>query len=178
MRRHQLLAAVVRLLALLLGGLAVIAAVVQAPSASSLEAHVALSAPPGWTAMSGVQEGRYEQRWIATQNGGVDPEAISPTSRYRTYSPWKGVASDRVVVRVSALSGPLGAISPTGPDAAFPLDWSRAERFDSDWDFEVWQLTFWAGGTRYLATAHIGSSASAVDRLAVRAVIATVRTTR
>jgi hypothetical protein len=112
--------------------------------------------------------------WVAAQNKPMDPEALSRTKQYRDYSVWKDIRSDRVLVRVHTAFTPA-VISVPLPEAAFPLDWSRAKRLPDDWGFEVWQLTFAVHQIPYAVVTHIGPDASPLDRAAVRAVIAGVR---
>ena len=157
--------------------LAIVAIVVEAPSAAM---HVptggplAISAPPGWFAAGGSEQGRYEVSWVAAQNKPMDPEALARTRQYRDYSVWKDILSDRVLVRVQTAFAP-GGFSTRLPEAAFPLDWSRAQRLPDDWGFEVWQLTFAVDQIPYAVVAHIGADASAYDKIAMRAAIAGVR---
>jgi hypothetical protein len=155
--------------------LAVVSMTLVSPSAAlEIDPRMELHGPPGWIATSGIQNGRYEQYWVAVLNGSIDAEAVSPTPRYRTYSPWKEVPRDRVLVRVATSFSPA-TLTTARPDSAFPLDWSRAERVRDDWDFEVWQLPFSLRGTAFVAVVHVGRAASALDRAAVRAIIASVR---
>jgi len=158
--------------------LGIVAIAVEAPTAAM---HVptggplAISAPPGWFAAGGSEQGRYEVSWVAAQNKPMDPEALARTRQYRDYSVWKDILSDRVLVRVqTAFTPPGGARTPL-PEAAFPLDWSRAQRLPDDWGFEVWQLTFAVDQIPYAVVAHIGADASSYDKAAVRAAIASVR---
>ena len=135
---------------------------------------LALTAPPGWSAADGLEPGRYEVYWEAAENKPMDPEALSRTKQYRVYSVWKDIPSDRILVRVQTAFTPATGESKM-PQAAFPLDWSRAERQPDDWGFEVWVLRFSVDQVPYAAVAHIGTDASPFDRAAVRAVIASVR---
>ena len=135
---------------------------------------MAISAPPGWFAAGGSEQGRYEVSWVAAQNKPMDPEALARTKQYRDYSVWKDILSDRVLVRVQTAFTPGGSRTQL-PEAAFPLDWSRAQRLPSDWGFEVWQLTFAVDQIPYAVVAHIGADASPYDKAAVRAVIAGIR---
>lgn len=145
-------------------------AAVTMPSGGPLTIH----APPGWAAAAGSEPGRYEVAWAAAQNKALDPEALSRTKPYRVYSVWKDIPADRVLVRVQTAFTPIVGRT-AAPEAAFPLDWSRAERQPDDWGFEVWILRFSVGQVPYAAVAHIGQDASPFDRAAVRAVIASVR---
>ena len=135
---------------------------------------LAISAPPGWFASGGTEQGRYEVFWAATQNKPMDSEALVRTKQYRDYSVWKDILSDRVLVRVQTAFTPIFNRTPL-PQAAFPLDWSRAQRLPDDWGFEVWQLTFSVNQIPYAVVAHIGADASPYDRAAVRAAIVSIR---
>src|SRR5258708_6233826 len=98
--------------------------------------RLAISAPPGWVASARTEAGRYEVSWVAAQNKPIDMEALARTTQYRDYSVWKDIPSDRVLVRVqTAFTPATGPSAP--PEAAFPLDWSRAERSADDRRFEV-----------------------------------------
>ena len=158
--------------------LGIVALAVAAPTA---EMHVptggplAISAPPGWSAAGGTEQGRYEVSWVAALSKPMDPEALTRTKQYRDYSVWKDILSDRVLVRVQTAFTPGGSRTPL-PEAAFPLDWSRAQRLPDDWGFEVWQLTFAVKQIPYLVVAHIGADASGYDKAAARATIAGIRT--
>jgi hypothetical protein len=171
MRRRLVLGLVVIML-LAIGGTAVLSptAAMNLPTGGRL----AISAPPGWFASAGTEAGRYEVSWVAAQNKPMDTEALARTKQYRDYSVWKEIPSDRVLVRVQTAFTP-----PAGPsalsEAAFPLDWSRAERSADDWGFEVWNLTFAKNQVPYAVVVHIGSEASAYDRAAVRAALASIR---
>ena len=170
MRRRWVLGFLVTTL-LTIGGIGFLAprAAMNVPIGGSL----AISAPPGWFASGGTERGRYEVFWAAAQNKPMDSEALMRTKQYRDYSVWKDVPSDRVLVRVqTAFTPPAG--STTLPQAAFPLDWSRAERAADDWGFEVWQLTFVVNQIPYAVVVHIGSDASGYDRAAVRGVLASI----
>ena len=170
MRRRFL--GILTIMVLLIGGIASVAptATMNVPTGGPL----AMSAPPGWFASAGTEPGRYEVFWAAAQNKPMDSEANSRTKQYRDYSVWKDIASDRVVVRVqSAFTPPTRSTTLT--QAAFPLDWSRAQRVPDDWGFEVWQLTFAVNQVPYAVVAHIGTDASPYDRAAVRAAIVSIR---
>jgi hypothetical protein len=145
-------------------------AAVDVPGRSQLT----VSAPPGWFASSGVEQGRYEVFWAAAQNKPMDPEALSRTKVYRDYSVWKDISDDRVLVRIQTDFGPPARADPS-PEAAFPLDWSRAERMPDDWNFEVWQLRFTVKGIPYVLVVHIGAAARLYDRAALRAAILSIR---
>jgi hypothetical protein len=137
--------------------------------------QLTVSAPPGWFASSGVEQGRYEVFWAAAQNKPMNPEALSRTKMYRDYSVWKDIPNDRVLVRVETNFGPPARDANPSPEAAFPLDWSRAERMSDDWDFEVWQLGFAVKDIPYALVVHIGAAASFYDRAALRAAILSIR---
>lgn len=157
---------------LVIGGIAAISptASMNVPTGGAL----AISSPPGWFASAGTEQGRYEVLWAAAQNKPMDSEALARTKQYRDYSVWKDISSDSVLVRVqSAFTPPIRTT--TLPQAAFPLDWSRAQRMPDDWGFEVWQLTFAINEIPYAVVAHIGVDASPYDRAAVRAAIASIR---
>ena len=79
----------------------------------------------------GTEQGRYEVFWAAAQNKPMDPEALVRTKQYRDYSVWKDIPSDRVLVRVQTAFTPPNGTTPL-PQAAFPLDWSRAVRMPDD----------------------------------------------
>jgi hypothetical protein len=171
MRRRWLLGSLVATL-LTIGGIAALAptATMNVPTGGPL----AISAPPGWFASGGTEQGRYEVFWAAAQNKPMDPEALARTKQYRDYSVWKDIPSDRVLVRLQTAFTP-----PNGPttlsQAAFPLDWSRALRMPDDWGFEVWQLTFAVNQIPYAVVAHVGPDASPYDRAAVRAAVVSIR---
>ena len=157
--------------------LAIVAIVVEAPTAAMYVptgGPLAISAPPGWFAAGGSEQGRYEVSWVAALNKPMDPEALARTRRYRDYSVWRDILSDRVLVRVQTAFAPGGSRTPL-PEAAFPLDWSRAQHLPDDWGFEVWQLTFAVDQIPYAVVAHIGADASAYDKAALRAAIAGIR---
>ena len=157
--------------------LGTVAVAIEGPTA---EMHVptggplAISAPPGWSAAGGSEQGRSEVSWVAALNKPMDPEALARTKQYRDYSVWKDILSDRVLVRVQTAFYPGFSTRPL-PEAAFPLDWSRAQRLPDDWGFEVWQLTFAVKQIPYLVVAHIGADASGYDKAAARATIAGIR---
>ena len=168
--RWVLGALVITLLAI--GGFAALSptAAVNVPTGGRLT----ISAPPGWVASAGTEAGRYEVSWAAAQNKQMDPEALARTKQFRDFSVWKDIPSDRVLVRVqTAFTPPAG--STALPQAVFPLDWSRAERAPDVWGFEVWQLMFAVDQVPYAVVVHIGSEATAYDRAAVRAALATIR---
>ena len=171
MRRLWVLAFLVS--ALTIGGIAFLAprATMNVLPGRSL----AISASPGWFASAGTELGRYEVSWAAAQNKTMDSEALARTKQYRDYSVWKDIPSDRVLVRVqTAFSGPATGETPL-PEAAFPLDWSRAQRARDDWGFEVWQLTFAVNQIPYAVVVHIGPDAGPYDRAAVRAAVVSIR---
>lgn len=171
MRRRWVLGVLVLSL-LAIGGIAALSptASMNVPPGGRL----AMSAPPGWFASAGTEAGRYEVSWVAAQNKSIDTEALARTKQYRDYSVWKEIPSDRVLVRVqTAFTPPAGSTALS--QAVFPLDWSRAERAADDWGFEVWQLTFALNQVPYAVVVHIGSEASAYDRAAVRAALASIR---
>lgn len=157
--------------------LVVIAVLAAAPTAAitlPFGGPLVISSPPGWSASAGSERSRYDVYWAAVQNKPMDPEALSRTKMYRVYSVWKDIPSDRVLIRVQTAFTPTIGDS-TMPQAAFPLDWPRAERQSDDWGFEVWVLRFSLGDVPYAVVAHIGPDASPFDRAAVRAAIASVR---
>jgi len=170
--KRRLVLGVLTITLLAIGGVVVLSptAAMYVPTGGRL----AISAPPGWVASAGSEAGRYEVSWASAQNKHMDPEALARTKQYRDFSVWKDVPSDRVLVRVqTAFSPPSG---PTAlPEAVFPLDWSRARRAPDDWGFEVWQLMFAVNNVPYAVVVHIGSQATAYDRAAVRAALATIR---
>jgi hypothetical protein len=170
MRRRWTL--VVLVTALTIGGIAFLAprATMTVPTGGSL----AISAPPGWFASAGTEQGYFEVSWAAAQNKTMDSEALARTKQYRVYSVWKDIPSDRVLVRVQTAFTPPTGNAPL-PQAAFPLDWSRAQRMRDDWGFEVWQLTFSVNQIPYAVVAHIGPDASPYDRAAVRAAVLSIR---
>jgi len=157
---------------LAIGGIAVLSP--TAAMSVSPSGRLAMSAPPGWSASAGTEAGRYEVFWVATQNKPIDMEALARTKPYRDYSVWKEIPPDRVLVRVQTAFTPSVG-SAALPQAVFPLDWSRAVRAADDWNFEVWQLTFAWNQVPYAVVVHIGSEASAYDRAAARAALATIR---
>ena len=162
------------LAAVLLG---IVAIALEAPTAAMhmpTGGPLAISAPPGWFAAGGTEDGRYEVFWVAAQNKPMDAEALARTKPYRDYSVWKDILSDRVLVRVQTAFTPGGARTLL-PEAAFPLDWTRAQRLPDDWGFEVWQLTFAVDQIPYALVVHVGTDASAYDKAAVRAAVASVR---
>jgi hypothetical protein len=165
---------------LIIGIVGLIVSLVAATTSTAVtpppSAPLAITAPPGWVATSGVEAGRNDVYWAAAQNKSMDPEAISRTRAYRDYSPWKDVAPDRVLVRIGTAFGPPATGVPA--DSSFPLDWSKAERLANDWSFEVWELPLVYAGVPYAVVAHIGTNASPIDRVAVRAVIAAIRPDR
>lgn len=164
----------------LLGSSVVVAALMVARAMATATTPVpdggaiAITAPPGWSASAGAEAGRFEVLWAAAQNRSLDPEALSRTTQYRDYSVWKDVPHDRVLVRVGTAFSPA-VRDMSLPDAAFPLDWSHAERLPDDWGFAVWQLRFSLRQVPYVVVAHIGPDATPLDWALVRAVIATVR---
>ena len=158
--------------ALIIGGIAFLAprATMNVLPGGSL----AISAPPGWLASAGTEQGYFEVSWAAAQNKTTDSEALARTKQYPVYSVWKDIPSDRVLVRVQTAFSPPSGATPL-PQAAFPLDWSRAQRTRDDWGFEVWQLTFAVNQIPYAVVVHIGPDASPYDRAAVRAAIVSIR---
>jgi hypothetical protein len=129
---------------------------------------------PSGGPLAGTERGYYDVSWAAAQNKPMDSEALARTKQYRDYSVWKDIPSDRVLVRVQTAFSPGTSTTPL-PQAAFPLDWSRAQRARDDWGFEVWQLMFAVNQIPYAVVAHIGPDASAYDRAAVRAAVVSIR---